>query len=190
MAAILELMGEGNPRPGAAEIAGRAGVSVRSVFRYFEDLDALHREAIARRTAELAPLVQVDPPDDPAERPAALVAARCRLWERIAPVARSAMSIHATSPTVARAVTERLALLRSQLDRWFPDLDPATRDALDASLSFAAWDHLVRHRGLSPAEARLRLQLVAGALVGSTSPDRPTGPPATPGAPDPPGRTS
>src|SRR4051794_41965076 len=54
--ALLEFFDEGEPQPGAARIAERAGVSERSVFRYFDDLDALAAEAVARqirRTREL-----------------------------------------------------------------------------------------------------------------------------------------
>ena len=39
--ALLDLYAEGNLRPGAGEVARRAGLSRRSVFRYFDDLDDL-----------------------------------------------------------------------------------------------------------------------------------------------------
>ena len=44
--ALLALVREGNMDPGGAEIAERAGVSHRSVFRYFDDLGDLIRTAI------------------------------------------------------------------------------------------------------------------------------------------------
>jgi AcrR family transcriptional regulator len=44
--ALLALVREGNMDPGGAEIAHRAGVSHRSVFRYFDDLGDLIRTAI------------------------------------------------------------------------------------------------------------------------------------------------
>src|SRR4051812_20526287 len=47
--ALLEFFDEGESHPGAARIAERAGVSDRSVFRYFDDLDALAAEAVARQ---------------------------------------------------------------------------------------------------------------------------------------------
>lgn len=48
IAALLDLIREGNLEPGAAEIADRAGVSHRSVFRYFDDLSDLVRIAVGR----------------------------------------------------------------------------------------------------------------------------------------------
>jgi AcrR family transcriptional regulator len=57
--ALLDLFAEGNLRPGADEIAVRSGVSRRSVFRYFDDLDSLDRVAIERQTARVAHLVEL-----------------------------------------------------------------------------------------------------------------------------------
>lgn len=57
--ALLEIVREGNLHPGAAEIAERAGVSHRSIFRYFDDLDDLARNAIDHAFAEAGPLADV-----------------------------------------------------------------------------------------------------------------------------------
>ncbi len=46
--AIYELWSEGNLKPGAQQIAERSGVSLRSVFRYFDDLESLVDTAIER----------------------------------------------------------------------------------------------------------------------------------------------
>ena len=42
--ALLDLYGESNLRPSTAEIAERAGLSHRSLFRYFDDFEDLCRE--------------------------------------------------------------------------------------------------------------------------------------------------
>src|SRR3954449_3979492 len=47
--ALLEFFDEGESQPGAARIAERAGVSEPSASRYFDDLDALAAEAVARQ---------------------------------------------------------------------------------------------------------------------------------------------
>lgn len=44
--AVLGLLAEGQPFPSAQEVAQRSGVSLRSVFRYFDDLDAMAHAAI------------------------------------------------------------------------------------------------------------------------------------------------
>ena len=67
--ALLELYREGNLGPSADEIAARAGISARSLFRYFDDVDTLVRAAIARQQQHLAPLYELDlAADAPARR--------------------------------------------------------------------------------------------------------------------------
>ena len=56
--AILSLYQEGNVSPSLDEIADRSGVSHRSVFRYFQDLEELYRVAIERHHAMLEPFLQ------------------------------------------------------------------------------------------------------------------------------------
>ncbi len=57
--ALLEIIREGNLHPGASEIADRAGVSHRSIFRYFDDLDDLVRTSIDHAFAEAGPLADI-----------------------------------------------------------------------------------------------------------------------------------
>ena len=80
--ALLDMIREGDLHPGAAEIAERAGVSHRSVFRYFDDLDDLARTAIDQAFRDAAPLSTI--PDAGhgtfEERVANLVDARLALF--------------------------------------------------------------------------------------------------------------
>lgn len=46
--AVIELFSEDNLTPGVHEVAERSGVSLRSVYRYFEDVDELVAAAIDR----------------------------------------------------------------------------------------------------------------------------------------------
>ena len=89
--AILAIYHEGNVNPSLDEIAERSGVSHRSVFRYFEDLDELYQVAIDRHFAAIEPFVELDEPiaDDLDGRITQYVAHRLQLYERIAPVARA-----------------------------------------------------------------------------------------------------
>ena len=56
--AILELLREGVDQPSANEIAERSGVSVRSVFRHFEDLETLYAAAIDAQLRESRKLLR------------------------------------------------------------------------------------------------------------------------------------
>lgn len=83
--ALLDIIREGNLHPGASEIADRAGVSHRSIFRYFDDLDDLVRTSIDHAFAEAGPLAEIPdigagPLDD---RIGAFVDARVALFQLV-----------------------------------------------------------------------------------------------------------
>src|SRR3546814_14449175 len=61
--ATISLIDEGDLRPTAPRVAERAGVSVRSVFQHFDDLESLHA-AVAERLVERVAVLVV--PIDPA----------------------------------------------------------------------------------------------------------------------------
>jgi AcrR family transcriptional regulator len=55
--AVLDLFAEDALAPSAVQVAERSGVSLRSVYRYFDDTDELVRAGIARSRARVRPLV-------------------------------------------------------------------------------------------------------------------------------------
>src|SRR5215468_1968420 len=107
--ALLALIEEGDLRPSAARIAERAGVSLRSVFQHFKDVESLFAAAADRQSERLAPLVARIPGDGPlARRLDAFVATRARLLDAIAPVRRAALLMEPFS----REVRTRLGAFR------------------------------------------------------------------------------
>src|SRR5438045_9710500 len=80
--ALVELFEEGVYQPSTSEIAERAGISPRSLFRYFEDVDDLHRAAIDSQLERAQPLLDLDVSPDTATRTKidAIVEARVRLF--------------------------------------------------------------------------------------------------------------
>src|SRR4051794_15362530 len=101
--ALAELFHEGVYQPSSNEIAERAGISPRSLFRYFEDVDDLNRAAIERQLEAARPLLDVGvAPDAPtAEKIERLVEARALLFETIGPAARAARVGAHRHPVVA-----------------------------------------------------------------------------------------
>ena len=55
--AMLGLYHRGVPDPTALEIADQAGVSLRSVYFHFADLESLALEAVGRQRAQIEPLL-------------------------------------------------------------------------------------------------------------------------------------
>lgn len=134
-------------------IAERAGVSSRSVFRHFADLDALAAATIERQWSRVRALFEPPPPGgDLVTRVEALTAQRLRLHDTVAGVARAA-TLHvllSSSPTVAAAVGDRRRLLAEQVTTLFaPELqaiaDPARRQVVAAAVEAAASLENVEH---------------------------------------------
>jgi AcrR family transcriptional regulator len=156
--AILDLLVEGETRPTAQQVSDRSGVSMRTIFRLFDDMTSLHQAAIERQAerivALMVPLTETGPL---AERVDALVASRSTVYESISPVRRAAVRLAATSPTIASELGRAAALFRAQVaDTLRPEIDgrdPAALDAIDVVTSWEAWERLRTTQGLSVTEA-------------------------------------
>ncbi len=172
--ALLAFFAEGETQPGAARIAERAGVSERSVFRYFDDLDALAAEAVRRQTERVRDVYE--PPDAGGDLPTridAIVDQRLRIHRAVAVASEAARRMEARAESIARALAGRNRLLREQVAAQFaPEIDrepAATRgellDALDAALAFEQIDQLRRIAGHSPARVRALTRRTLHALL-------------------------
>jgi AcrR family transcriptional regulator len=60
--AVLAFLSEGEGHPTAQQVADRSGVSLRSVFRYFDDMDALICAAVATQIERFGPFIAWKPP--------------------------------------------------------------------------------------------------------------------------------
>ncbi|MEQ1786735.1 MAG: TetR/AcrR family transcriptional regulator [Acidimicrobiales bacterium] len=152
--ALLGLYREGNLTPSTDEIAERAGISARSLFRYFDDVDALVRTAVERQQAHLAPLFAVSArPSQPlGERVDRFVADRARLLDAMGPVGQLARSIAPRQPQVSAELGRIRAVLRAQVVEVFgPELARVPTDEHDAVLAAldvaCSWEarHLLCH---------------------------------------------
>ncbi|MCU1352893.1 MAG: transcriptional regulator, TetR family, partial [Acidimicrobiales bacterium] len=114
--AILQLLDEGHVDPAAALVAERAGVSVRSVFRYFEDLDSLAMAAVERQIERVGHLYEPPDPDGSlTERVEALLVQRRRLFEAVAPVRRHALRRAHAQPAMRAGLEQSGDVLRHQI---------------------------------------------------------------------------
>ncbi len=167
MGAVLDIVRECPPNaiylPSAAEVAARARVSERTVFRHFADLDALFVAAASRiRPTQLIYLGPRPDAPDLAERISVLVGLRSKLYEVIAPVRRVAIYLSQTHPLVVEQLAEAYAIARSQVaDVFAPELsrlDAKRRsimlDALDLASSWSSWDALRTIQGCSVPRTR------------------------------------
>lgn len=147
--ALLSLYNEGNLNPATEEIAARSGVSARSLFRYFDDVDDLCEAAIEQQQLDVRHLFPVAVgADEPfAVRVAALVRQRGELFETVESVATVSRLRAPFQLVVADRLTHGRSQLRQQLAMLFahelsamPDDVAAMRlAAADVITSFESW---------------------------------------------------
>ncbi len=162
--ALFDLVGEGVLQPTAQQVADRAGVRIRTVFRHFADMESLLGEVNGRVREHTLPFFQeARSGGDLEERARGLVERRAHLFERIAPYKRSGNLQRWRSRVVQREQAIMVRLLRADLLAWLPELSsaaPETVDALDAALSFEFWDRLRTDQRLGRERARAALERI------------------------------
>ena len=137
---MLALYALGNLDPSSDQIAERAGLSPRSLFRYFDDIDDLVRVAVARHHERVLPLAELDttasaPLDERVRR---LVVQRLRLFDGIASVGTVSRLRAPFQPLIAAELATARGFWREQLRKLFaPELralDSATAISVVASI--------------------------------------------------------
>lgn len=167
--AMLALYGDGNLAPSSEEIAARAGLSPRSLFRYFDDIDDLCRTAIARQQERVMPLVEfeVDPSAELGERIDAVVAQRVRLFEAIGQVGQVSRLRAPFQNVIASELRASRAYLRRQLRQAFPAelADDEVLAAADVLCSFEAYRLLRDDQRRTAEQAAVVLNLALTRLL-------------------------
>ena len=173
-AALLGLLEEGRLRPTAADIAERAGVSLRSVFQHFDDMESLYAAVAEAQMVRLSRLISQETGVGPlAARASAFVERRAELLETITPVRRAALLQEPFSEELARRLRLAHDMAREEIERTFaPELGvvPAGdgRDivfALDVATNWSAWDTSRRLNGLSIEESKRVMERTIIALL-------------------------
>ena len=159
--ACLDLIDEGDLRPTGPRIAERAGVSVRSVFQHFDDLDALFLAVGERVVTRIAAMIhRIDPAAPLDQRAGELVAQRSDVLEALSPVLRAALLQAASSEVIFDQFQAGQEFMVAQIEEVFaPELAGSARpgplrDALVVAMSWTTWDQLRVPLGRSIDEAR------------------------------------
>src|SRR5688572_2843087 len=168
--ALLDLLGEGVLRPTAQQVAERSGVSLRSIFRIFDDVETLNTAASARQLSRVRHLfIDVMPTGTLPDRVSEVVAINGRLYESIAPIRRAALRSAPESPALQEQLARARAWVRGEVERVFaPELADASRDtaaALELALSFEAWDQLRATQGIGPTRAAATVNRIVTSLL-------------------------
>lgn len=174
MDALVDLVAKGDIAPTAQRIADSAGVSVRSVYQHFIDVEGLYADAAGRMFSALrARSSEMDLTQPFARRADSFADARAAILEQIVPFHRALRLVEATSERVR---AERAEMVRWERERvasaFAPELRRAPRGrrsqllaALDALTSPEMWDHL-RRSGQSVRSARQIMRDAIACVLG------------------------
>lgn len=156
--AMHALIGGGDLSPSAARVADAAGVSLRTVFRHFDDMDSLYREMTAIVEAEVRPILQ-RPLEGKTwrERLTELLTRRTEVFERVLPH-KVAGSLRRFSSAYLMQDYERFVRMERKT---LADVLPAkvvsnTKlfHALEMATGFQAWRRMRQDQKLSIKDAR------------------------------------
>ena len=167
--ALLDLIGSGVLQPTAQQVADRARVGIRTVFRHFSEMESLYQAMGARLEGEARPLLVGAPQGGNWEdRARGLVRQRATFFERIGPYKRAANLLRWRSRFLRDRHQNLLRALRGDLLQWLPELAGAPADVvegIDLATSFEAWDCLRSDRQLSQKLAIAVMERSVIALV-------------------------
>lgn len=171
--AHLALLNEGELRPTGERIAERAGVSLRTLWSNFKDMEALFAASGVELYERQRPYYRrIDPGLPLHRRIQEFCRQRVEVLELIAPVARAAQIREPYSPALRQSHRRELDRVRDEINELFaPELDAAGAgadrllDALVMSSTFAAWSMLRDLEGLDVGRAHRVMRRTVTALL-------------------------
>jgi TetR/AcrR family transcriptional regulator of autoinduction and epiphytic fitness len=161
--AMRALHAEGDLRPTAPRVAKRAGVSLRTVWQQFADMETLLIEAIRRDQEVLRSLTKRIDPDQPlADRVAQFTGQRSRVLEHMTPTWRAARLAEPFSPQLQQNKILLLERSQQEIESIFApeletlkdqDKDQDLLHSLQAISIWSFWESLRTELGLAPDQA-------------------------------------
>lgn len=159
--AFLKLLVDGERNPTAQMISERSGVSTSTLFRLYEDLEALHIAVLTERVEQLREYFVDVPIQLPlSERVRQLVNLRSSYYEKIGNVRRYAVSRRSASKLVDNLLRRNEKWFYSQVRRLFAAEMSGLEQASDVLLSidnitsWESWDRLRTVQNLSVKRAK------------------------------------
>ena len=172
--AVLESLDRGELTPTSRVIAERAGVSERSIFVHFSDLDEVRAAAAEEQGRRIDALVEpIEPGGTLRERIDAVLVQAERIYPVQVGLRTAELSVTVVTSPIIDAVRERRARFRDHVEAIFePELSAATDRAelvelLDAALDWSMRHQLVSRQQLSQQDASGVVRRIALAVLRS-----------------------
>ncbi|PCJ70384.1 MAG: hypothetical protein COA62_07245 [Rhodobiaceae bacterium] len=152
--ALVGLVSEGNLMPTSEEVAAKAHVGLRTVFRHFEDMEMLYQEVNqAVQTSVMASFTLGPIAGDLEPRLRTLLLRRSVLFARLQPFVASTIARKWRSPFLQRSHKLFTELQWTYLLDSLPEvasLSPALQTAINQITSFDSWNRMRHTQELSP----------------------------------------
>ena len=170
--AMFELLREGNMSPTAAEVAERANVGLRTVFRHFEDMESIFEEMTDELKSVIMPLLLAPLTAKSWKARLFEIADRnADIYERVFPMQVALVLRRFQSDFLAKQYKSEVNLLRASLKSILPKKVRENRTlfaAIEVNLTFATWRRLREDQNLSVTNAKATLKLILTGLIGDT----------------------
>ncbi len=162
--ALFELLTTGSGVPTIEAIAEHAGVSMSSVFRYFDGVDDLQHQMMESYFTRYASLFEI--PDlgqgGLEDRIAGFVTTRMHLFKTIAPIGRLARARVYDHPQLEESLVRARALFAQQVrDHFARELDRLSKqdaddaaEVIDVVCSFEGWELQSHSHGRTDEQVR------------------------------------
>jgi AcrR family transcriptional regulator len=167
--AVIRLVGRGEVQPTAEGIAAEARVSLRTVFRHFDEMENVYLEIAAVIEARAQPVI--DRPFEAKGWPAVLdelIERRAEVYEIVAPFKR-ALDVHRVRSKALTEANGRIhELSRTLLRHYLPEeitVDPERFEAFDLLLGIETWLRLRDLQGIEVADAKALLRRMGRAIA-------------------------
>ena len=173
--ALFDLISEGNMSPSAVNVAERADVGLRTVFRDFEDMDSIYDEMTEKLLAAIMP--KVEAPFQATtwrERLMECVDRRAEVYEEVFPMRVSMILRYHQSEFIQEQYKRDIALERSTLKAILPEAlvaDQTLFAALEVTLGFPTWRRLRQDQNLSVENAKKTIRLMLEGLIANVDAD-------------------
>ncbi len=173
--AMFDLISEGHMSPSAVDVAERASVGLRTVFRHFEDMDRIYDEMTAELTEAVMPKFLA--PYEAGtwrERLMECVDRRAGIYETVFPMRVCMMLRRFQSKFLGEQYERETKLSRSALKSILPKQVTANRElfgAIEALLDFSTWRQLRQDQNRSVESAKASLRLALNGLIADVDAD-------------------
>jgi AcrR family transcriptional regulator len=150
---MLELMQEGNLVPTAQQVAERAEVGIRTVFRHFNDMESLFKTMDqATRESYSNLFIGGDRHGTLEQRILHVTERHASAFEAIRPIILSTQAQMWRFEILQKNYARSQKALRNDTRDWLPEilkLPQISQQLVEAVVSFEFWDRLRTHQGLN-----------------------------------------